>query len=77
MINTSGCLLDNNYFKKHYKMIARDLSKQQVLDVDPKVLQQINFTGNLGGVNNRVIFIIIEEAKEIILDFSRGTVKVL
>ena len=58
-------------------MIARDLSKQQVLDVDPKVLQQINFTGNLGGVNNRVIFIIIEEAKEIILDFSRGTVKVL
>ena len=77
MINTSGCLLDNNYFKKHYKMIARDLSKQQVLDVDPKVLQQINFTGNLGGVNNRVIFIIIEEAKEIILDSSRGTVKVL
>ena len=77
MINTSGCLLDNNYFKKHYKMIAPDLSKQQVLDVDPKVLQQINFTENLGGVTNRVIFIIIEEAKEIILDFSRGTVKVL
>ena len=28
-------------------MIAVDLSKQQVLDADPKAIQQINFTGNL------------------------------
>ena len=32
---------------KYYKMIAIDLSKQQALDVDPKAIQQINFTGNL------------------------------
>ena len=45
---TAGCLLDYNYFKKHYyKLIAIDLSKQQALDFDPKAIQQINFTGNL------------------------------
>ena len=74
---TTGCLLDYNYFKKHYKMIAIDLSKQQALDVDPKAIQKINFTGNLDGANNRVMFFIIEEMKKIILGFSQGTVKVL
>ena len=44
---TSGCLLDYNYFKNCYKMIAIDLSKQQALNADPKAIQQINFTGNL------------------------------
>ena len=32
------------YFKKNYKMIAKDLSKQQALDADPRAIQQINFT---------------------------------
>ena len=41
---TTGSLLDCNYFKKHYKMIAIDLSKQQELDSNPKAIQQINFT---------------------------------
>ena len=31
---TTGCLLDYNYFKNHYKMIATDLSKQQELEAD-------------------------------------------
>ena len=44
---TTGYLLDYTYFKKYYKMIAIDLSKQQVLDVDPKAIQQINFTACL------------------------------
>ena len=44
---TRSCLLDYNYFNKHYKMIAIDLSKQQALDADPKAIQQINITGNL------------------------------
>ena len=43
---TTGCLLDYNYFNKHYKMIAKNLSKQQALDANPKAVQQ-NFTGNL------------------------------
>ena len=44
---TTGCLLDYPYFKKYCKLIAIDLSKQQKLDADPKVIQQINFTENL------------------------------
>ena len=44
---TSACVLDYNYFKKCYKMITIDLSKQQALDADPKVMQQISFTRNL------------------------------
>ena len=44
---TTGCLLDYSYFKENYKMIAIDLSKQQVLDVDSRAIQQINFTANL------------------------------
>ena len=49
-------------------MIAIDLSKQQALDTDPKAIQQINFTGNLEQYGT--IFFIIEQAKEIVLDFS-------
>ena len=40
---TTGWLLDYAYFKNYYKMIAIDLSKQQALDIDPRVIQQINF----------------------------------
>ena len=58
-------------------MIAVDLSKQQALDADPKAIQQINFTANLDRAGNTRIFLILEEAKETVLDFSQGTVKVL
>ena len=58
-------------------MIAIDLSKQQALDVDPKAIQQINFTANLDRAGNTAIFFIIEEAKETVLEFSQRTVKVL
>ena len=37
----------------------------------------INFNGNLERNNGITIFFIIEEEKEIVLDFSQGTVKVL
>ena len=73
---TTGCLLDYSYFKDYYKMIAIDLSKQQVLDADPTAIQQINFTANLDSAGNTTIFFIIEEAKETVLNFSQGTVKV-
>ena len=45
--DTTGFLLDHNYFKDYYMMTEIDLSKQQVLDADPKAMKQINFTGNL------------------------------
>ena len=74
---TTGCLLDYSYFKDHYKMIAIDLSKQQALDADPRAIQQINFTANLDRDENMTMFFIIEKAKETVLDFLQGTLKVL
>ena len=74
---TTGCLLDYTYFKKYYKMIVVDLSKQQALDPDPKVIQQINFTANLDRVGNTGFYFILEKVKETVFEFSQGNVKVL
>ena len=59
-------------------MIAADLTKEQALDANPRINQQINFTANLNrGDDNTYtrIYFILEEAKETVLDFE--TVKVL
>ena len=58
-------------------MIAKDLIEQQTVDADPRAIQQINFTGNVDRDEGATICFIIEEAKETILDFWKGTVKVL
>ena len=63
-------------FKENYKMNAKDLSKQQALDADPRESQQINFTANLDRAGNTTMFFSIEDAKEAISDFSQRTVKV-
>ena len=60
-----------------YKRIAVDLSREQVLDANPRAIQQINFTANLDRAGNTRVYLILEEAKETILDLSQGTVKVL
>ena len=70
-------MLDYSYFKDHYKMIAINLSKQQDLDTDPRAIQQINFTANLDRTGNTTMFFIIEEAKETVLGFSQGILKIL
>ena len=57
-------------------MIVVDLRKQQVLDGDPKAIQQITFTADLDRANTRFYFI-FEEAKEPVFEFSQGTVNVL
>ena len=44
---TTGCLLDYDYIKNHYRLIAVDLSRQKELDADPKAIQQIEFIGQL------------------------------
>ena len=74
---TTGCLLDYPYFIETYKMSAVDLSKQKALHFDHKAIQQINFTGNLDRAGNTRVYFIFEEAKETVLDFSQGIVKVL
>ena len=55
---TPGC------FKKYYKLIAIDLSKQQKLHDDPKAIKQINLTGNLTREEGSTLFFIIEEPKK-------------
>ena len=57
-------LLDYVYFKKYYKMISIDLSEQQVLDADPKAIQQVNFTANLNRAERTRFYFILEESKE-------------
>ena len=58
-------------------MIVTDLSKHQALDADPRAIQQLNLTANLDRDGNTTMVFIIGEVKETILDFSKGTVKVL
>ena len=74
---TTGCLLDYTYFIETYKMIAVDLCKQKALGFNSKAIQQVNFTGNLDRAGTTRVYFILEEAKETVLDFSQGIVKVL
>ena len=68
------------YFEKSYRLIAADLSKQKALDADSRAIQQIIFTGKIKAAadNTRVIiYYILEQSKETMLEFSKGTTKVL
>ena len=69
---TTGNLLDYDYFKKYYKLIAIDLSKQQLLQENEDLIQQINFIGRLEKAAN--VFIIIEKKENTILEFSQNMV---
>ena len=71
---TTGCLLDFAYFKKNYRLIAADLSKQKALNADSRAIQQIIFTGTASAAV--IIYYILEQSKETILEFSKGTTKV-
>ena len=73
---TRGNLLDYEYFKEHYKLIAIDLSKQIELE-NKDTKQQINFIGNLEHDDGAVMFFIIEKSEETILEFSQNYVSIL
>ena len=72
---TTGCLLDYQYFKDHYQLIAVDLSEQKELDADPRAIQQIEFFGILK--TNSQVCIILEKSKETVLEFYKGTSQIL
>ena len=71
----TGYLLDYDYFKKNYQLIAVDLSKQRELDADPRAIQQIEFIGMLKTRSD--VFTILEKSKETTLEFYKGTAKVM
>ena len=57
---TTGNLLDHEYFKDHYKLIAIE---------NPDLKQQINFIGRLEE-NNATMFFFFEKKEETTFDFS-------
>ena len=59
---TTGYLLDFNYFLKHYKLVAVDLSKQKELDADPRAIQQIEFKYMLG--TDLTIYWVLEKSNK-------------
>ena len=70
---TTGSLVDYDYFKKNYKLVAVELSKQKELDADPRAIQQIEFKYMLE--TNSTTYWVLEKSKETILEFYKGTVK--
>ena len=86
---TTGCLLDYDYIRKHYRLIAVNLSRQKELDADSKAMKQIEFVGQLKNVDNKgkatdagnpqsmFVWTILEKIIETRPKFSQGSVTVL
>ena len=71
----TGRLLDYQYFKYHYQLIAVDLSKQKELHADLRAIQQIEFYGKLE--TNSQVCTVLEKSEETVLEFYKGTAEVL
>ena len=71
---TTGNLLDYEYFSKHYKLIAIDLSKQSELE-NPD-LKQVNFIGQLKE-DEATMFFIIEKSEETTFEFSQNSMSII
>ena len=73
-------MLDFSYFEKNYRIIANDLSKQKALDADSRAIEEIIFTGTIktAVANTRIIILyVLQKSNKTILEFSKGTTKVL
>ena len=70
---TTGNLLNFAYYKKHYRLIAIDLSKQTKLK-DP---QQMNFIDKLLRNTGATMFFIIEKSEETTFNFSQNSVTIV
>ena len=71
----TGCLLDYQYLKHQFNPTAVDLSKQKELDADSRAIQQIEFYGMLK--TNSQVCTVLEKSKQTMLEFYKGTAKVL
>ena len=70
---TTECLLDYQYFKNYYQLLAVGLSKQKELDADPRAIQQIEFYGKLE--TNSQVCTVLEKSKETVLEFYKRNSK--
>ena len=68
---TIGNLLDYEYFSKHCKLIAIDLSQQIELE-NPDLRQQINFINKLEDYKV-IMFLIIEKSEETTFEFLQNS----
>ena len=68
--------MDYEYFSKHYKLIAIDLSKQIELE-NPDLKQQINFIGKLEENHGTTTFVINEKSEETTLNFSQNSMSII
>ena len=69
---TTGCLLDQEYFKDNYILIVVDLSKQ-ASDADPSAVKQIVFQEVVGGDDNTKIrlYTLHKNSKETVLNSTK------
>ena len=68
---TTGCLIDYQYFKDHYQLIAVDLSEKKELDVDPRAIQKIEFYEMLK--TNSQVRTVLEKSKETVRILQRNS----
>ena len=66
---TTGNLLDFDYFKENYRLIATDLSEQTKL----KHPQEINFIGKLEKDHGATMLFVIEKSEETNFKFSQNS----
>ena len=71
----TGNLLDYEYFSKHYKLIAIDLSKKIELE-NPNLRQQINFIGKLED-HKAIMFFVTEKSEETTFEFLQNSVNII
>ena len=74
-VHTTGNLLNYEYFSKHHKVIAIDLSKQIELE-NPNLKQQIIFIGKLEE-DRATMFFIIEKSEETIFETSQKSISII
>ena len=73
---TTSNLLDYEYFSKHYKLIAIDLSKQ-IKSENLDLKQQINLIGKLERNEGATMFFIIEKSEETTFEFSQNSATIV
>ena len=68
---TTGNLMDYDYFSKHYKLIAIDLTKQIELG-NPDLRRKIGFIGGFKRNEGAIMFFIIEKSEKTTFKFSQN-----